>query len=64
MTIKQEEYKGVAYTIRTNQVGKRWGWEVSIGDDSFDSGTASIQPEDAAIAEARSKARSVIIGVK
>lgn len=62
MAFYREEFKGVEYTIRTFEVGKRWGWELTVGKKSLDSGTGSIEPEAAAYVEARGRARSVIKG--
>lgn len=54
------EYKGMTYTIETRRVGHRWGWTVTVGDLVADSGTASIEPEAAAFAEAKAKAERII----
>jgi hypothetical protein len=56
----EETYKDVEYTIDTIQIGKRWRWELSVGDENLDSGTATIEPEAAAYAEAKAKAKAII----
>ena len=62
MAIERESYKGEDFTIHTEQKGRRWFWELSIGNAEINCGTAGLDDEKAAYAEARARAHSILNG--